>query len=147
MAQTNFADPLKVWKDLYDTNERFFGKMMNDYVQKEEFSSWMGSILDFNLYCKKMLNDQSKLFLTANNMPSKEDIASVASLVVNVEAKMDALEEQLYDQKSSDVDVSSLKKEVAKLKTDTKSMQTQIGEVKSTLSNIEELLKKIISEK
>jgi polyhydroxyalkanoic acid synthase PhaR subunit len=147
MANQNFADPLKIWKELYDTNEKFFGKMVNDYVQKEEFSSWMGTILDFNLYCKKMLNDQSKLFLDANNFPSKDDIASVASMVVNVEAKVDALEEQLDDQQSSDVDVLSLKKDVAKLKTDTKSIQTQIGEVKSTLSNIEELLKKITSEK
>jgi polyhydroxyalkanoic acid synthase PhaR subunit len=147
MAEQNFTDPLKIWKDLYDTNEKYFGKIVNAYVQKEEFSSWMGSVLDFNLYCKKIFNDQSKLFLDANNFPSKDDIASVASLVVNVEAKVEALEEQLYDQKSSDVEVSSFKKEVTKLKTDTKSIQTQIGEMKSTLSNIEELLKKITSEK
>jgi len=148
MSEQNYSDPLKMWKQMYDVNEKYFGKMMNEYVQKEEFSEWMGSVIDFNLFCKKMLNDQSKTFLEASNIASKEDIANVASLVINLESKVDTLEDQLFLDSQPELDVAALKKELdivtvkrdlTKLKAETKSIHQQVSELKSSMENIEQL--------
>ncbi|WP_088044026.1 polyhydroxyalkanoic acid synthase subunit PhaR [Bacillus sp. EAC] len=161
MSEQNFSDPLKMWKQLYDVNEKYWGKMMNDVVQKEEFSEWMGSVIDFNLYCKKAMNDQSKVFLEASNIASKEDIANVASLVINLEAKVDTLDDQLFTQSGQETDVLALKKDIAKVKSDTKSIHQQINELKAetqtihqqfnelstSLLNIEQLLQQLTSKK
>lgn len=145
MADQNMSDPLKMWKQLYDVNEKYWGKMMNDVVHKEEFSEWMGSVLDFNLNCKKVMNDQSKVFLEASNIASKEDVANVASLVINLEGKVDSLDEQLYDQSQNqqEIDVLSLKKELVKVKSETKAIHQQINELKSSMQNIEKLLQQL----
>ncbi|WP_088067943.1 DUF4349 domain-containing protein [Gottfriedia luciferensis] len=152
MSEQNFSDPLKMWKQMYDVNEKYWGKMMNDVVQKEEFSEWMGSVVDFNLFCKKMMNDQSKTFLEASNIASKDDIANVASLVINLESKVDTLEDQLYFENHQDLDVATLKKELdiaalkrdlTKVKAETKSIQQQVSELKSSMTNIEQLLQQL----
>lgn len=147
MSDQNISDPLKMWKQLYDVNEKYWGKMMNDVVQKEEFSEWMGSVLDFNLYCKKVMNDQSKIFLEASNIASKEDIANVASLVINLEQKVDTIDDQLFDQSGNDLDASALKKDMTKLKSETKAIHQQINELKTSLLNIEQLLQQLTTNK
>lgn len=147
MSDQNISDPLKMWKQLYDVNEKYWGKMMNDVVQKEEFSEWMGSVLDFNLYCKKVMNDQSKIFLEASNIASKEDIANVASLVINLEQKVDTIDDQLFDQSGNDLDASALKKDMTKLKSETKAIHQQINELKTSMLNIEQLLQQLTTNK
>ena len=156
MSEQNFSDPLKMWKQLYDVNEKYWGKMMNDVVQKEEFSEWMGSVIDFNLFCKKMMNDQSKVFLEASNIASKEDIANVASLVINLESKVDTLEDQLFYENhqefdvvalKKELDIAALKREISKVKSETKSIQQQFSELKTSMSNIEQLLQQLTTKK
>jgi polyhydroxyalkanoic acid synthase PhaR subunit len=143
MSDQTFSDPLKMWKQLYDVNEKYWGKMMNDVVQKEEFSEWMGSVIDFNLYCKKTMNEQSKVFLEASNIASKEDIANVASLVINLETKVDSLDEQIFNLEKQELDVVALKRDITKVKSETKSIHQQINELKSSMSNIEQLLQQL----
>lgn len=147
MTEQNYSDPLKMWKQLYDVNEKYWGKVMNDVVHKEEFSEWMGSVLDFNLFMKKTLNDQSKVFFEASNFPSKEDIASVANLVINVEGKVDDIEEQLFNQNRQEIDFTTIKKDLSKMKTETKAIQQEISELKASLSNIEQLLLQLTTKK
>ncbi len=147
MSDQNISDPLKMWKQLYDVNEKYWGKMMNDVVQKEEFSEWMGSVLDFNLYCKKVMNDQSKTFLEASNIASKEDIANVASLVINLEQKVDTIDDHLFDQTDNELDTNALKKDMTKLKSETKAIHQQINELKTSLTSIEKLLQQLTTNK
>lgn len=147
MSDQNITDPLKMWKQLYDVNEKYWGKMMNDVVQKEEFSEWMGTVLDFNLYCKKVMNDQSKTFLEASNIASKEDIANVASLVINLEQKVDTIDDHLFDQAGNELDTSALKKDMTKLKSETKAIHQQINELKTSLTSIEKLLQQLTTNK
>ncbi len=147
MSDQNITDPLKMWKQLYDVNEKYWGKMMNDVVQKEEFSEWMGSVLDFNLYCKKVMNDQSKTFLEASNIASKEDIANVASLVINLEQKVDTIDDHLFDQTGNELDTNALKKDMTKLKSETKAIHQQINELKTSLTSIEKLLQQLTKNK
>ncbi|MEH7515212.1 hypothetical protein V7146_21055, partial [Gottfriedia acidiceleris] len=79
---------------------------------------------------------------------SKEDIANVASLVINLESKVDTLEDQLYLDSQPELDVAALKKELdivtvkrdlTKLKAETKSIHQQVSELKSSMENIEQL--------
>lgn len=88
-------DPLQAWKEVYEQTETFWGKALNETIQKEEYSAWMGSVLDLNLFYQKMLNDVTKNYLEKVNIPTKEDIARVASLVINLENKVDNIEEFL----------------------------------------------------
>lgn len=147
MSDHNISDPLKMWKQLYDVNEKYWGKMMNDVVQKEEFSEWMGSVLDFNLYCKKVMNDQSKTFLEASNIASKEDIANVASLVINLEQKVDTIDDHLFEHTDKELETSALKKDMTKLKAETKAIHQHINELKTSLTSIEKLLQQLTTNK
>ena len=51
----------------------------------------------FEFVLSKALNDTTKNYLEQVNVPTKEDIARVATLVINLENKVDNIEEFLED--------------------------------------------------
>jgi polyhydroxyalkanoic acid synthase PhaR subunit len=136
-------DPLKMWKEMYDQTEKFWGKTLNEAVKKEEYSAWMGNVLEMNLFHQKLVTDITKSYLEKVNIPSKEDIASVASLIVNLEAKVDALEELVEEKLDELGQVGITKSSFTRLKNDVKAVDEKIDTITSSLQAHGELLEKL----
>ncbi|WP_062198193.1 polyhydroxyalkanoic acid synthase subunit PhaR [Massilibacterium senegalense] len=135
MSDQKTFDPFTMWKEFYNQSESYWGKVLNETMQKEEFAEFMGNVLNANLYVKKMMNESAEEFLKNTNMPSKQDLANVATLVINVEEKVDELEERL-DNEGSKNEVVDVKREVTRLKTDVKNLDKKFEAI---LEKLEEM--------
>lgn len=122
-------DPLQAWKDVYEQTEKFWGKALNETIKTEEYSAWMGSVLDLNLFYQKMMNDVTKNYLDKVNIPTQEDIARVASLVINLESKVDNIEEFLEEKEDLLVQSSALKRDVTKVKQDMRTLENKMDKI------------------
>ncbi|MFX3623020.1 MAG: polyhydroxyalkanoic acid synthase subunit PhaR [Ectobacillus sp.] len=139
-------DPLKAWKDVYDQTEKFWGKTLNETLQTEEYSGWMGSVLDLNLFYQKMLNDITKGYLEKINIPTQDDIARVASLVVNLENKVDSIEEFLEEKVDILEQSPTAKRDMTKVKSDLRLLESKVDKILEHLEKQQELLAKLQSE-
>ncbi len=137
MADQKF-DPLKTWKDAYEQTERLWGKSMNETIKSEEYSAWMGSVLDVNLFYQKVMNDMTKGYLEKVNLPTQDDIARVATLVVNLENKVDNMEELLEEKIEVFEQSSSTKRDLTKLKSDIRSLEAKLDKVVELLASKQE---------
>jgi polyhydroxyalkanoic acid synthase PhaR subunit len=119
-------DPFLLWKEMYDKTESYWGKYLGESMKKEEFSQWLGSILDFNLQFQQLMKEATERYLHQVNAPSKEDVANVASLIINVEDKIDSLDEMVEGYQD---DVAGLKRELSKLKSDMKNVDKKLTQI------------------
>jgi polyhydroxyalkanoic acid synthase PhaR subunit len=126
MNDQKVFDPFLAWKEMYDKAESYTGKILGETMNSEDFSKWMGSVLNFNLQLQKMIKETAERTLWQANMPSKEDVANVASLVINVEEKIENMEELLEEQQDY---ANGMKKEITKLKSDMKRLEGKVDKL------------------
>ncbi|MEY2193154.1 polyhydroxyalkanoic acid synthase subunit PhaR [Neobacillus sp. BF23-41] len=125
----NFYD---MWKDLYSHSSKFFDeKVSNDFP-----SQGMGQVLEMNLQLKKMIDESTLKYLEFMNVPSRNDIANLSSLIVNVDAKVDELEERL-EENLDNQDQESFKVELSNLKKDMKNLDNKMNQIINLLKTPE----------
>ncbi len=121
----NFND---MWKDLYSQSSKFF----DEKISQDFPSQGMGQVLEMNLQFKKMIDESTLKYLEFINVPSRNDIADISSLIVNVDAKVDDLEEKL-EEKFDNQDQESLKTELSNLKKDMKNLDNKLNQILTLL--------------
>ena len=126
----NFYD---MWKDYYSQTSKLF----DEKISKEFPSEGMGQILEMNLQFKKMIDESTLKYLEFMNVPSRNDIANISSLIVNVDAKVDDLEEKLEETLDSQEVQESFKTELIQLKKDMKSLDTKLNQILTMLKSQE----------
>ncbi|MGM9987244.1 MAG: polyhydroxyalkanoic acid synthase subunit PhaR [Bacillaceae bacterium] len=142
MFDTKTVDPLKAWKEMYDQTEKYFGKVFSEAMKKDEYNAYMGSVLEMNLFYQKMMNELTKNYLNQANVPSKEDVAGVAQLVINLEEKVETVEELLENNflaTDSSKEMIALKRDVAKVRNEMKQLDSKLDLI---LDRLEEQTKK-----
>ena len=123
----------EIWKDLYDQSSSY----VDDKVQEDFPSQGIGQILEMNLLFKKFLNETTEQYLEQVNVPTRTDIANLSSLIVNVDAKVDSLEELLEDAKDQ-TGQPELQREVANLKKDMKNLDSKLNQILDLLKESKE---------
>lgn len=93
MTKTNTLDPFKMWKNIYDQTESSWSDIIQQSMRKESFSEGMGETLNQFLQFQELTKKMSESYLEQMNVPSRDELASVASLVINLEDKIDNLED------------------------------------------------------
>ncbi|RAK23089.1 polyhydroxyalkanoic acid synthase PhaR subunit [Anoxybacillus vitaminiphilus] len=136
MNEQKVFDPFLAWKEMYDKAESYMGKMLGETMSSEDFSKWMGSVLNFNLQLQKIIKETAERTLWQANMPSKEDVANVASLVINVEEKVEDMGDLLEEQQDH---ANGMKKEITKLKSDIKRLEGKIDKLLALLEKEERM--------
>jgi polyhydroxyalkanoic acid synthase PhaR subunit len=63
------------------------------------------------------------------NVPSRKDLADISSLIVNVDAKVDDLEESLEEKLVNQGDQESFKTELSNLKKEMKSLDNKLNQI------------------
>ncbi|WML26731.1 polyhydroxyalkanoic acid synthase subunit PhaR [Neobacillus sp. OS1-33] len=121
----NFYD---MWKDLYSQSSKFF----DEKISQDFPSQGMGQVLEMNLQFKKMIDESTLKYLEFINVPSRNDIADISSLIVNVDAKVDDLEEKL-EEKFDNQDQEALKVELSNLKKDMKNLDNKLNQILTLL--------------
>ena len=68
------------------------------------------------LQAQKLMNETTETYLKSVNLPTRSEVADVASLVINLESKLDALEDGLEEEINQiKIAVSTLDRKIDKL--------------------------------
>lgn len=126
--ENNFYD---MWKNYYS----MYSNLLDDQVTKEFPTQAISQILEMNLQFKKMLNETTERYYELANLPSRNDLAHVSSQIVNIDAKVDDLEEFMQESKDNQRDSVELQPEITNLKKDLKSLDTKLNQILTFLNS------------
>jgi polyhydroxyalkanoic acid synthase PhaR subunit len=126
--ENNFYD---MWKNYYSK----YSNLLDDQVTKEFPTQAISQILEMNLQFKKMLNESTERYYELANLPSRSDLAHVSSQIVNIDAKVDDLEEFMQESKDNQRDGVELQREITNLKKDMKSLDTKVNQILTLLNS------------
>ncbi|MFC7392169.1 polyhydroxyalkanoic acid synthase subunit PhaR [Scopulibacillus cellulosilyticus] len=115
MSQQKNFDPFELWKEAYNQSESYWSNVLDENMKEKYFSKWMGKVLESNLLFKKMMNQTTEGYLEQVNIPTRKDISNVASLVVDVDAKIDNMEDLIEEMKANQLNEKALKNEIKDL--------------------------------
>ncbi len=118
MTQQTSLDPFAMWKSFYDKAESNWSELINESMQKEAFSEWMGHSLNLYLQYQDLVQKSTENYLKQVNMPTRAEVSNLASLMINLEEKIDQLDQKVEDElidKQVSTDINKLKNEFAKL--------------------------------
>ncbi len=93
--ETNTRDPFELWRQMYDANERAWQKAMEQTVGRPEFAEASSKMLETILSAQRTVRDSMRTYLETVNVPTREDIARLGELVVNLEEKIDQIADRL----------------------------------------------------
>ncbi|MED4227821.1 hypothetical protein [Neobacillus cucumis] len=129
---TNF-NVFEAWKDLYNqTSNLYDEKIMESFP-----SQGIGQLLDVNLQFKKWLDETTEKYLELGNIPSRKDLANLSAQIVNVDAKVDSLEELLEDKLEGTDNQLSFKNELSDLKAEMKNLDKKLNQILTALKSKE----------
>lgn len=109
MTKTLPFDPFTMWKTYYEQTEANLTGAIHESLKKESFSEGLGETLNVYLQAQELTKETTESFLKSVNMPTRSEVADVASLVINLENKLDVLNDDFEEE------ISELKKAIANL--------------------------------
>ena len=129
MSQQKSFNPFEMWQDFYNQTSN----MIDDNLKDESTSKVMGQVLEMNLLYKKLLNDTTEHYFDQVNIPTRNDLASISSLIINVDSKVDDLEDLIEETNSKQINQVELKRELTDVKNKMKSLDTKMNQILSLL--------------
>ncbi|MCM3765587.1 hypothetical protein [Neobacillus niacini] len=124
--ETNLFD---MWKDFYSKSTNMFDERITENFP----SQGIAQVMEMNLMFKKMIDESTEKYLELVNIPSRNDLASLSSMIVNVDAKVDNLEELLEESSANQPHVASLQEEMVSIKKDIKSLENKVNQILALL--------------
>lgn len=116
MTQKISFEPFTIWKDMYEHTEKAWNEVIQDSLGKESFSEGLGQIQSNYLQYHEMINTLTEAYFKQANIPTPDEIANVAALVINLEEKIDTIDDQLYENsENSSKEITQLKRSISKL--------------------------------
>lgn len=118
MPQSKFMDPFTMWKDMYEKTEATWSDILHESMKKEAFSQSMGQTLNNHLQTTEMVSGMTDTYLKQLNMPTRDEIASLATLVINLEQKVDDLQDNIEEEAFKDQtsnEISQLRDSISNL--------------------------------
>jgi len=88
-------DLFMTWKDLYDRSEELWSKPLQEMLGTESFVKWMSATREQTLTQQQMTRETLEKHWESLRLPTKTDLARLAGQVVDLEAKVEALDDRL----------------------------------------------------
>jgi len=88
-------DAFGIWKEMYDRTESALRDSIQSTLEQPAFAEGLGQVQQQYLQYQGLVNGMTEAYLKQINVPTRDEIASIASLVINVESKLIDLEDQL----------------------------------------------------
>ena len=124
MTQKVPFEPFTIWKEMYEHTEKAWHDVIQDTLGKEAFSEGLGQIQARYLQYYEMVSNLTDAYLKQTNVPTRDEIANVASLVINLEDKVDNIDDQLYE--------------------NSETITKEINQLKRTVGNLEKKFDKVL---
>lgn len=134
LAQETIFDPFKLWKAIYDKTEANLNEIINEIIHKEAFAEWLGQVQLGYLKYQELIQKTTDTYLRQINMPTRDEVSNIASLVINVEDKVETLQETIEEEILN----NSLPAEVAKLKNQISKLDKKMDQILAYLKQQEE---------
>ncbi|WP_243385092.1 poly(R)-hydroxyalkanoic acid synthase subunit PhaE [Bacillus kexueae] len=118
MSQQSTFDPFTMWKSFYDKMEGNWSEVLQESMKKESFAEWMGQSLNTFLLYQDFIQKTTESYLKQMNMPTRDEVSNVASLVISLEDKVEQLDDKVEDfinDKQLSSEITRLKSNVSKL--------------------------------
>lgn len=117
-------EPFTMWKDMYEHTEKAWHDVIQDTLGKESFSEGLGQIQSSYLQYHEMISNLTEGYFKQANIPTRDEIANVASLVINLENKIDQVDDQFYE--------------------NSEAVTKEINQLKRTVGNLEKKFDKVL---
>ena len=91
------ADPFAIFKQWYDATSESWSKTVGEAIATEQFAEAIGRFLDSFTSFTIMFRRANEQYFSNLQLPTRSDIARVATLIVNLEEKVDRIEDTLND--------------------------------------------------
>jgi polyhydroxyalkanoic acid synthase PhaR subunit len=130
MNQQKNLNPFELWKDLFNQSSTIIDENLKD----ESTSKVMGQVLEMNLLYKKMLNETTEQYFEQVNIPTRTDLSNISALIINVDSKVDDLEDLVEETASNLVSQAELKREMTDVKNKIKTLDTKLTEIINLLT-------------
>lgn len=109
-------DAFSLWKNLYEQTESVWHDAIQQSLEQKSFAEGLGQFQSQYLQYQGLVNGMTESYLKQLNVPTREEIASVATLIINVEAKVDEFEDQLDNlSQENKKEIDQLKRTMARL--------------------------------
>ncbi|WP_051633592.1 hypothetical protein [Bacillus sp. UNC41MFS5] len=139
---TKNLDMFDMWINSFNQSSALFDEKM-----KEQFPSQaMGQLLDMNLLFQKMLKETTKRYFEQMNVPTRTDMEKIASLIVNVDTKVDDLEELLEESESKLLNQAELQSDIKNLGKELKSLDAKLNQILTQVNTLIEVNNKKAAE-
>jgi polyhydroxyalkanoic acid synthase PhaR subunit len=91
------ADPFTFFKQWYDATSETWSKVVGDLIGTEKFMEMASQFLESYAGFTRTFNRASEAYFSRLQLPTRPDIARVAELVINLEEKVDRLDNAFED--------------------------------------------------
>lgn len=108
MSTTPPPNPFEAFKAAYDQAAESWSKSMEQVLSSEDFAAAAGRMVARYADAQEALRKAAEATSDQLHLPTKDDLASVAQLVINLERKVDAATEQLFAVAESRTQAASL---------------------------------------
>lgn len=98
MSQSSF-DVFALWKEIYNRTESVWQDAIQETLEKKSFAESLGQIQSQYVQYQELVNKMTESYLKQANIPTRDEIANVASLIVNVDSKIDQLEDEFDEER------------------------------------------------
>jgi len=99
-------DPFGFWKTYRESTLDASSKLMIDAVNTEDYAKFTGAFLDQYLSMTQPIQDAVQKYMVFSlaflNMPTREEVLSVAERLVHIETRLDDLDAETYDMHHED---------------------------------------------
>jgi polyhydroxyalkanoic acid synthase PhaR subunit len=99
-------DPLGFWKSYRDNALESWSKVMIDSVNSEDYARFTGMFLDQYLSMTQPVQDAVQKSMTYSlawlNMPTRDEVLSIAERLVHIETRLDDLDAETFDMHTED---------------------------------------------
>lgn len=134
MTEKTLLDPFSLWKSMYDQTEKNMNEVIHETLKTEAFSEWLGQVQNTYLQYQQLVQKSTEAYLKQVNMPSREEVASLANLIINIEEKIDNIDQRLDDELTD----SPAKAEMNKLKAAVLKLDKKIDAVVALLDKMQQ---------
>ena len=124
MTQKIPFEPFTMWKDMYEHTEKAWRDVIQDTLGKESFAEGLGQIQSSYLQHHEIISSVTETYFKQLNIPTRDEIANVSSLIINLENKIDQIDDQFYE--------------------NSETVTKEINQLKRTVGNLEKKFDKVL---
>jgi polyhydroxyalkanoic acid synthase PhaR subunit len=93
--QTSAPDPFAMWREWVSQSERQWNTFLNQAMGSESYSQSVGRFMEFYVAAQKQLGDTMGRYLTALNLPTRDDLLALGDRLAAIETRLARLEATL----------------------------------------------------